>query len=151
MYNYVQETKKKMPQFDITSFFPQITFFALIFLIFYVFLTKKILPIICQNLKINRKIGETYTNFVTKRLKDINLLSYIYKPNKILSFSIFKETIALIFLTKFVQIIIKAFISSINWLKTNQEKNTQVRLLKLNNIFINTLQHVYAINSSHKS
>jgi len=103
-----------MPQFDIASFYPQITFFAVIFLLFYVFLTKNILPKISQNLKINKRIGEIYNTFATKRLKDINLLSYIYKPTQILSYLVYKETICLIFLNKFLRIITIAFISSLN-------------------------------------
>jgi hypothetical protein len=81
-----------MPQFDIASFYPQITFFAGIFLILYIFVTKNTLPKISQNLKLNRRIIELYNNFSLKGLKDINLLSHIYKPYSILTYSIYKES-----------------------------------------------------------
>ena len=133
-----------MPQFDIASFYPQITFFAVIFLLFYVFLTKNILPKISQNLKINKRIGEIYNTFATKRLKDINLLSYIYKPTQILSYLVYKETICLIFLNKFLRIITIAFISCLHWLIKNQEINSKIRLLKLNNLYLNVLNDIYS-------
>ena len=137
-----------MPQFDIASFYPQITAFAAIFLLFYVFLTKKILPKLSQNLKINKRIAEIYNTFATKRLKDINLLSYIYKPTQIISYLVYKETISIIFLNKFSQIITLAFISSLNWLWLNQKKNSQVRLLKLNKIYLNVSNDIYS-NAKH--
>jgi hypothetical protein len=103
-----------MPQFDIASFYPQITFFAVIFLLLYVFLTKSILPKISHNLKINKRIGEVYSLFAVKCLKDINLLSYIYKPTQILSYLVYKETICLVYLNNFCQVITNAFASSLN-------------------------------------
>lgn len=102
-----------MPQFDIASFFPQISFFAGIFLIFYIFLTKIILPKIGQNLKLNKKLGENYSDFSSKGLKDMNLLSFIYKPSEILSYLIYRETACLIFLTKFSNILTLSYLSSL--------------------------------------
>jgi len=101
-----------MPQFDIASFFPQIVFFAGIFLIFYIFLVKIVLPKIGQNLKLNKKLGEVYSVFSSKGLKDINLLSFIYKPSEILSYLIYRETACLIFLNKFVNILTLSYLSS---------------------------------------
>ena len=103
-----------MPQFDIASFHPQITFFTVIFLLLYVFLTRNILPKISQNLKLNKRIAENYNSFAIKRLKDLNLLSYIYKPTQILSHLIYKETLCILFLNQFLKIITVAYISSLN-------------------------------------
>jgi hypothetical protein len=96
-----------MPQFDIASFFPQITFFASIFLLFYVFLTKNTLPKIGQNLKLNKKINDFLNIFSLKGLKDINLLSYIYKPKAVLLHRIYRETLCIITLQKYSETIIK--------------------------------------------
>lgn len=51
-----------MPQFDIASFFPQIPFFAGIFLLFYTFLTQSFLPKISQNLKLGKKLSDSFGN-----------------------------------------------------------------------------------------
>lgn len=103
-----------MPQFDIASFFPQITFFAGIFLVFYILLTKIVLPKIGQNLKLNKKLGEVYSTFSVRGLKDTNLLSFIYNPSKIVSYLIYRETTCLIFLQKFVSILTVSYVSSLN-------------------------------------
>jgi hypothetical protein len=103
-----------MPQFDIASFFPQIIFFASLFLLFYVFVTKNTLPKIGQNLKLNKKINDFYNIFSLKGLKDINLLSYIYKPSSILLHNIYKESLCLISLQKYTDIIITSYIASLN-------------------------------------
>lgn len=133
-----------MPQFDIASFYPQITFFAVIFLLFYVFLTKNILPKISQNLKLNRRINDIFSNFATKRFKDINVLSYIYNPNKLISFLVIKEIISIIFLQKFLNIIIIAFVSSLNWLIINKAKNSNIRLQKLNILYFHILNDIFS-------
>ena len=133
-----------MPQFDIASFYPQITFFAVIFLLLYVFLTKSILPKISHNLKINKRIGEVYSLFAVKCLKDINLLSYIYKPTQILSYLVYKETICLVYLNNFCQVITNAFASSLNWLLINTEKNSKSHLFKLNTTYLNALNDIYS-------
>ena len=103
-----------MPQFDIASFFPQITFFASIFLLFYVFLTKNTLPKIGQNLKLNRKLNEFLNVFSLRGLKDINLLSHIYKPQAVLLHRIYKESLCLISLQKYAETITLAYIASLN-------------------------------------
>ncbi len=124
-----------MPQFDIASFFPQITFFASIFLLFYVFLTKNTLPKIGQNLKLNKKINDFLNIFSLKGLKDINLLSYIYKPKAVLLHRIYRETLCIITLQKYSETIIKTWIASINWLEKTHEKNKKIKLLKLNKVY----------------
>lgn len=139
-----------MPQFDITSFYPQITFFAVIFLMFYVFLTKNILPKISQNLKLNKRIADIYTTFAIKKLKDLGLLSYIYQPSKIISYLIYKETISLLHLNKFLHIITIAFASSLNWLSITQKNDSKVRLFKLNTIYLNALNDIFSGTSASK-
>ena len=103
-----------MPQFDIASFYPQIAAYAAIFLLLYVFLTRNILPKISQNLKLNKRIAENYNSFAIKRLKDLNLLSYIYNPAQILSHLVYKETLCILFLNRFLETITVAYISSLN-------------------------------------
>ena len=103
-----------MPQFDIASFYPQITVFAGIFIIFYVFLSKEILPRISQNLKLNKRISDIYAGMAAKNLKDLNLLSYIYKPSQILEYLIYKESICLVFLQNSLKILTISYISSLN-------------------------------------
>jgi hypothetical protein len=103
-----------MPQFDLASFYPQITFFVGIFLMFYVFITKNTLPKISQNLKLNKKILELYNQFSVKEFKDVNLLSYIHKPSNILSYLIYKESICLLFLQQSAKIITNSYIASLN-------------------------------------
>lgn len=132
-----------MPQFDIASFYPQITFFTVIFLLLYVFFTKNILPKISQNLKLNKRLAENYNNFAIKRLKDLNLLSYIYKPTQILSHLVYKETLCILFLNQFLNIITLAYISSLNWFLKNQEKDLKIRLFKLNLVYLNVLNDIY--------
>jgi len=103
-----------MPQFDIASFYPQITFFVGIFLMFYVFITKNTLPKISQNLKLNKKILELYNLLAIGKLKDVNLLSYIHKPSNILSYLIYKESLCLIFLQQTVKTLTQSYIASLN-------------------------------------
>ena len=61
---------------------------------------------------VNKKLGEVYSVFSSKGLKDINLLSFIYKPSEILSYLIYRETACLIFLNKFVNILTLSYLSS---------------------------------------
>lgn len=103
-----------MPQFDIASFYPQIVIFTAIFLIFYIFLTKQILPKLCQNLKLTKKLLNLFGTFATDALKDLNFLSYIYNPSRIVSHLIYKETLSLVFLEKFLQILTLSYLSSIH-------------------------------------
>jgi hypothetical protein len=100
-----------MPQFDIVSFFPQILFFAGIFLIFYIFLVKLFLPKISQNLKLNKKLGDVYNTFSINGLKDINLLSFIYNPSKILSYMVYRESGFSISLDKFAKNLTLSYLS----------------------------------------
>lgn len=132
-----------MPQFDIASFFPQITFFAGIFLVFYILLTKIVLPKIGQNLKLNKKLGEVYSTFSVRGLKDTNLLSFIYNPSKIVSYLIYRETTCLIFLQKFVSILTVSYVSSLNWLVKTHQKDQSVHLYEINKIYFKTLDDVY--------
>ena len=103
-----------MPQFDIASFFPQIPFFAGIFLLFYTFLTKTFLPKISQNLKLGKKLdfSNNLLNPQSSLIKD--LLNYIYDSKLILSFLIFKETLCFIFLKAFFYVLNFSFFSSLN-------------------------------------
>lgn len=103
-----------MPQFDIASFYPQITFFAGIFLTFYVFLCKSVLPKVSQNLKLNKRMAEAYGTLATKGLKDLCLLSHIYKPSKIVSHLVLREVLCLICLDRFVSTITIAYMSYLN-------------------------------------
>jgi len=103
-----------MPQFDIASFYPQITFFAGIFLMFYVFLCKNILPKVSQNLKLNRRIAEIYNVFAVKGLRDLCLLSHIYQPAKIVSHLVLREVLCLICLGRFIDQITISYMSSLN-------------------------------------
>ena len=115
-----------MPQFDIASFFPQITFFAGIFLIFYVFLSKNILPKISQNLKLNKRILDIYNALPAFRghasvsgqsshnVDGLPGLARIYNPSKILAFAVYKETICLIYLRKMVRLLTISYMSSLN-------------------------------------
>ena len=104
-----------MPQFDITSFYPQITFFAGIFLTLHVSIAKNILPKISQNLKLNKRIGAMLDRFAIKGLeRDIGVLSLIYNPSSIVSHLIYKESLCLIFLNVFVRLVTNTLISSLN-------------------------------------
>lgn len=131
-----------MPQFDIASFFPQITIFASLFLLFYVFLVKNALPKISQNLKLNRKLIELFS-LSKEKSQDINLLSYIYNPKNILLYLIYKESLCLIFLQKFVKKIASSYIACLNWLTKNNEKNIKIRLLKLDRVYFKILNDIY--------
>ena len=133
-----------MPQFDIASFFPQIVFFASLFLLFYAFLVKNALPKISQNLKLNKKIMELLISSNSKdKPQDINLLSYIYNPNNLLSNLIYKESLCLVFLRELAIKVTSSYIACLNWLTKNNEKNIKIRLLKLNRIYFNILNDIY--------
>jgi len=136
-----------MPQFDIASFYPQITFFAVIFLILYAFLAKHALPKISQNLKLAKRVEELYTAFAAqaKGLKDINLISHIYKPYQILSHLIFKETISLIYFSQFLRILLVSYVASINWLLKTHEKNVKQRFLNINKIYLNIINDLWPL------
>jgi hypothetical protein len=127
-----------MPQSDIASFHPQITFSAGISLIFYAFLTRNALPKISQNLKLAKRVEESYNAWGTqaKGLKDINLPSHIYKPTQILPHPIHKETIRLIHSPQFLRIPTLPYISSTNRLLKTHENNGGAKLLRLNKIYL---------------
>lgn len=101
---------KNMPQFDIASFYPQIPFFAVIFLLFYVLLTKNVLPKISRNLKLAKRISE---NFGPTGAKDLGLLSLIYEPSRILSLLASRESLALIYLERFTNVLSYSYLSSL--------------------------------------
>lgn len=103
-----------MPQFDIASFYPQITFFAGIFLTFYVFLCKSVLPKVSQNLKLNKRMAEAYGTLATKGLRDLCLLSQIYKPSKIVSHLVLREVLCLLFLDRFAVQLTTSYMSYLN-------------------------------------
>ena len=84
-----------MPQFDIASFYPQITFFAGTFLMFYAFVNKDILPRVGHNLKLNRKLSDIFNLCVGKGNGGVSLLTYIYGPSRTLSHAIYAEIICL--------------------------------------------------------
>ncbi len=142
-----------MPQFDITSFYPQISFFAGIFLILYVFLAKNILPRISQNLKLGKKISDVYNSFSLARGKDINFLSHIYNPSNILSHSIYKETLCLIFLNKFSAAFFSTpFAAACHWRASVKRRHLSLGcydsaapaspLFQLNRIYLHTLNDI---------
>jgi hypothetical protein len=136
-----------MPQSDIASSHPQITFFAFIFLIFYVFLTKHTLPKISQNLKLARRVEELYNAFAAqaKGLKDINLPSHTYKPSQILSHPAYREAICLIYFSQFLRIPTVSYISSINWPPKTHEKNARAGLAQLNKIYLNIPNDIWPL------
>lgn len=139
-----------MPQFDIASFFPQVSFFTCIFIILYTFLTKNALPKISQNLKLNKRLLEVYNNFGAKEFKDLNLLSYIYNPSQILSYLIYKEAICLIHLNVFYRTLRKSYISSIKWLVETNKSTNQIRLLEFNRTYLKILQDIYSCAEKKK-
>lgn len=132
-----------MPQFDIASFFPQIPFFASIFLLFYTFLTQTFLPKISQNLKLGKKLSDSFGNTLfnpqAPLIKDLSFLSYIYNPKFILSFLIFKETLSFISLNKFFSVLNLSFLSSLNWLDKEFLKTSKLRLFKHNKLYVNVV------------
>jgi len=71
------------------------------------FLTKTILPKISQNLKLNKKLENIFTNF--SNLNDINLLSYIYSPLKNLTHLVSKENFSLAFGSRFNKVLLSCF------------------------------------------
>jgi len=131
-----------MPQFDATSFFPQIVFFAGVFLIFYVFLTKTILPKISQNLKLNKKVEEVFTTFSSSDLKDINLLSYIYEPFKLAGQLIYKESLSLTFLTRFGQVLFNSYSLTLGSIVSGIKKDKNKNLFELNAIYLSNLNKI---------
>lgn len=130
-----------MPQFDIASFYPQITFFAGIFLMFYVFLTKNTLPKISQNLKLNKRLVELYATIVARTTKDMNLLCYLYKAPNILSHLIYKETTSLMFMKNFLKILTISYIKSTNWLSQTNKTASKIRLFRMNKIYFEVLNN----------
>ncbi len=135
-----------MPQFDIASFYPQITFFAAIFLVLYIYLTKNILPKIGQNAKLYKRIADIYTNFSVKRPN----ISYIYQPKNMTNMLIQKESISLVYLNKAVYTITCAFISSLNWLINTQYTDSKIRLLTLNSQYLNILNDIFGPHTTNK-
>ena len=129
-----------MPQFDATSFFPQVIIFAGVFLIFYVFLTKTILPKISQNLKLNKKLENIFTNF--SNLNDINLLSYIYSPLKNLTHLVSKENFSLAFGFRFNKVLLSCFSNGLPWIFFIEKKNKNKSFFKLNKVYLLNLNKV---------
>lgn len=129
-----------MPQFDIASFFPQIPVFAGIFLLLYSFLTQTFLPKISQNLKLGKKLSDSFGKSLLKPqmplVKDFNLLSFIYNPKLILSFLVSRDTFCFISLNKSFSVLKLSFFSSLNWLFAEKIKTGQERLFKLNVLYI---------------
>lgn len=103
-----------MPQFDIASFFPQISFFAGIFLVSYVFHTKKVLPKLSRNLKLNKKLERVCAPFATFQLRHINSLSHIYNPSRILSYLIYGEALCVIYPRRFLRTLTLSYVASSN-------------------------------------
>lgn len=104
-----------MPQFDIASFFPQITFFAGIFLMFYVFLARSILPKISKNLKLNSRIANLFIDAYSPRsCLPLDALCRIYKPSRFLRLAVYKETLCLVYTRKMVQLITLSLIASLH-------------------------------------
>jgi hypothetical protein len=141
-----------MPQFDIVSFFPQVSFFSFIFIVLYIFISKNVLPKLSQNLKLSKRLIELYNNFGLKEFKDVNLLSYIYKPSHIISYLIYKESICLIYLNIFFNLVTKSYVSSLNWLNKTNKSNSklQVKLLELDRLYLNILQDMYFSSTETK-
>jgi hypothetical protein len=129
-----------MPQFDIPSFYPQITFFAGIFLIFYVLLSKTVLPKVGQNLKLSKRVAAGCNALAAenceakKGLKHINLLSHIYKPNVLLAYLASREALCIIFLARYADTLISSYLSSLHWLIAVREANAAA-LLRLSKVY----------------
>lgn len=102
-----------MPQFDIASFYPQITFFAGTFLMFYVFLEKHALPKLGQNLKLNRKLSDVYHMCVGKGNGGVSQLAYVYGPTRTLSHAIYAEVICLGWIRILTMTLVHTFVSSL--------------------------------------
>ena len=81
---------------------------------FYVFLTRNILPKLSQNLKLNKRLAELYTALAARAPKDMNLLCHLYRAPNILSHLIYKETTSLVFLKKFLKVLTVSYLSSLN-------------------------------------
>jgi Plant ATP synthase F0 len=128
-----------MPQFDIASFYPQITFFAGTFLMFYAYVNKDILPKISQNLKLNRKLSEIYNMCVGKGTGGVSLITYIYGPSRTLSHAIYAETIYIVHLYMFMKTATLSYLSTLAYLNS---KTSQIRLLKFSSLYLTVLADV---------
>jgi hypothetical protein len=101
------------PQFDIASFYPQITFFAGTFLMFYAYVDKDILPRVGHNLKLNRKLSDIFNLCVGKGNGGVSLLTYIYGPSRTLSHAISAEFICLSLVSAPTSTIVITYVSAL--------------------------------------
>ena len=136
-----------MPQFDIASFYPQISFFAGIFLVCYVFLTQRVLPKMSRNLKSSKKITEIYNTFATfqsgpSTTGSIGAIAHIYNPSQILSYLIHTECLYIIYLGAYTSILQNAYATSLNWLIAARN-STRNRLSVLDRVYLNVLNDIY--------
>lgn len=128
-----------MPQFDIASFYPQITFFVGIFLMFYAYVDKNVLPKTGQNLKLRNKLFEIYTICVGKGFEDVNLLVNIYDPSRVIFYAALAEMVYIVHSLNFIKILTQTYISvhARSW-----RKNSQRSLLRLNVLYLTILADV---------
>lgn len=105
-------------------------------------MTKTILPKISQNLKLNKKVEEVFTTFSSNDLKDINLLSYIYEPLKIIGQLISKENLSLAFLNRFGQVLFNSYSLTLGWIMNGMKKDKNQNLFELNTIYLSNLNKI---------
>jgi hypothetical protein len=77
---------------------------------FYVFLNKYSLPKMSQNLKLNSKLAEIFN---TCALKDINLLTHIYKLPRALSYPTYAEALLSIHLQRLLPTLTLSYAQSL--------------------------------------
>ena len=130
-----------MPQFDIASFYPQITFFAGTFLMFYAYVNKDVLPMLGQGLKMNRKLVEMFASCAGQRPGDIGLLSYIYIPSRRPQLQVtFAEIIYLIHSCAFAKALTLSYVAALRGLKA---ADSRARLLKFSTLYLIVLAGVF--------
>jgi hypothetical protein len=133
-----------MPQFDIASLHPQITFFAGILSTSHVSSCKNILPKVSQNSKPNRRIAEIHNVFAVKGSRDPCLPSHIYQPAKIVSHSVPREVLRLICSGRFIDQITISYMSPSNRPSRHESQHAKIRLLQLSNIYLSTSSDTYS-------
>ena len=97
---------------------------------------------ISQNLKLNKKVEEVFTTFSSNDFKDINLLSYIYEPLKIIGQLIYKESLSLTFLNRFGQVLLNSYSFALEQIINGIKKDKNKNLFELNTIYLSNLNKI---------
>ena len=126
-----------MPQFDIASFYPQISYFAVILLFTHVFLLKGVLPKISRNLKLGGRLMSAYA--VAKGPRDLNMLSYIYNAATIIPSLSHREILSITYSGRFVSVILGAYVGVLNLIMRTREKDFIQGLCVFNKTYITIL------------